>query len=173
MIMRIMRDLCQRIPVWSNISQWAMELLLEKIISSAGEVLTPGECLRRVMEAMSSSILLNGPGLLDPCEKEPEDTLAGLSKQQREDITNSAQTFMRWIAFRQIYKVLGILPLPPPKFAGSRNWRFNRKRRRSGTEGNDSEADGCKMVKKEEAVASGSNATASANAAPMKIEPSK
>ncbi|XP_053668900.1 zinc finger RNA-binding protein [Anopheles marshallii] len=173
MIMRIMRDLCQRIPVWSNISQWAMELLLEKIISSAGEVLTPGECLRRVMEAMSSSILLNGPGLLDPCEKEPEDTLAGLSKQQREDITNSAQTFMRWIAFRQIYKVLGILPLPPPKFAGSRNWRFNRKRRRSGTEGNDSEADGCKMLKKEESVASASNATASTNAAPMKMEPSK
>uniref|UniRef100_A0A182Q4U4 DZF domain-containing protein n=1 Tax=Anopheles farauti TaxID=69004 RepID=A0A182Q4U4_9DIPT len=152
MIMRIMRDLCQRIPIWSHISQWAMELLLEKIISSAGEVLTPGECLRRVMEAISSAILINGPGLLDPCEKEPEDTLAGLSKQQREDITVSAQMFLRCIAFRQIYKVLGIEPLPPPKFAGNRNWRFNRKRRRSGTEGNDSEADGSKMAKKEDAT---------------------
>lgn len=126
-------------PLFHSITFEAMELLLEKIISSAGEVLTPGECLRRVMEAISSAILINGPGLLDPCEKEPEDTLAGLSKQQREDITVSAQMFLRCIAFRQIYKVLGIEPLPPPKFAGSRNWRFNRKRRRSGTEGNDSE----------------------------------
>ncbi|XP_055635315.1 zinc finger RNA-binding protein isoform X2 [Toxorhynchites rutilus septentrionalis] len=149
MIMRIMRDLCQRIPIWGHITQWAMELLIEKVISSAGGPLTPGECMRRVMEAIASSILINGPGLLDPCEKEPEDALAGLSKQQREDITISAQMFLRFIAFRQIHKVLGMEPLPPPKFVGNRNWRFNRKRRRSGTEGADSEADG-KMVKKEE-----------------------
>ncbi|XP_041763085.1 zinc finger RNA-binding protein 2 isoform X3 [Anopheles merus] len=178
MIMRIMRDLCQRIPIWSHISQWAMELLLEKIISSAGEVLTPGECLRRVMEAISSAILINGPGLLDPCEKEPEDTLAGLSKQQREDITVSAQMFLRCIAFRQIYKVLGIEPLPPPKFAGSRNWRFNRKRRRSGTEGNDSEADGSKMLKKDESGASSASsgavsATGTNNATAGKMETSQ
>lgn len=149
MIMRIMRDLCQRIPIWGNISQWATELLIEKVISSAGGPLTPGECMRRVMEAIASSILINGPGLLDPCEKEPEDALAYLSKQQREDITVSAQMFLRFIAFRQIHKVLGMEPLPPPKFVGNRNWRFNRKRRRSGTEGADNEADG-KMVKKEE-----------------------
>lgn len=149
MIMRIMRDLCQRIPIWGHITQWAMELLIEKVISSAGGPLTPGECMRRVMEAIASSILINGPGLLDPCEKEPEDALAALSKQQREDITVSAQMFLRFIAFRQIHKVLGMEPLPPPKFVGNRNWRFNRKRRRSGTEGADNEADG-KMVKKEE-----------------------
>uniref|UniRef100_A0A182PC31 DZF domain-containing protein n=1 Tax=Anopheles epiroticus TaxID=199890 RepID=A0A182PC31_9DIPT len=163
----------------------AMELLLEKIISSAGEVLTPGECLRRVMEAISSAILINGPGLLDPCEKEPEDTLAGLSKQQREDITVSAQMFLRCIAFRQIYKVLGIEPLPPPKFAGSRNWRFNRKRRRSGTEGNDSEVDGCKMVKKDDSAATSTTTTTTpgttaaapaagaSNASVVKMETSK
>lgn len=157
MIMRIMRDLCHRIPIWGHISQWAMELLTEKIISSAGGPLTPGECMRRVMEAIASSILVNGPGLLDPCEKEPEDALASLSKQQREDVTVSAQMFLRFIAFRQIHKVLGMEPLPPPKFVGNRNWRFNRKRRRSGTEGADNEADG-KMVKKEDGKAdSGTN----------------
>lgn len=95
--------------------------------------------MRRVMEAIASSILINGPGLLDPCEKEPEDALTNLSRQQREDITVSAQMFLRFIAFRQIHKVLGMEPLPPPKFVGSRNWRFNRKRRRSGTEGADNE----------------------------------
>lgn len=82
-----------------------MELLIEKVISSAGIPLSPGDCLRRVMEALSSGILINGPGLLDPCEKEPIDALQGLTKQQREDITVSSQLFLRFIAFRQIHKV--------------------------------------------------------------------
>lgn len=67
--------------------------------------LSPGDCMRRVMEALSTGILINGPGVLDPCEKEPHDALTGLSKQQREDLTVSAQQFLRLIAFRQIYKV--------------------------------------------------------------------
>lgn len=67
--------------------------------------LSPGDCLRRVMEGISTGILINGPGLIDPCEKEPQDALANLNKQQREDLTVSAQTFLRMIAFRQIHKV--------------------------------------------------------------------
>lgn len=31
------------------------------------------------------------PGLIDPCEKNPTDTLATMEEQQREDITSSAQ----------------------------------------------------------------------------------
>lgn len=132
-----------------------MELLTEKIISSAGMPLSPGDCLRRVMEALSSGILVQGPGLMDPCEKEPVDALNGLTKQQREDITVTAQQFLRYIAFRQIHKVLGMDALPVQvnewtvmifykfnssfflqKYQGNRPWKFNasRKRRRSGTE---------------------------------------
>ena len=83
----------------------ALELLTEKIISSAGMPLSPGDCMRRVMEALSTGLLIDGPGLFDPCEKEPQDALLGLTKQQREDLTVSAQNFLRMIAFRQIYKV--------------------------------------------------------------------
>lgn len=68
--------------------------------------LSPGDCMRRVMEALSTGLLINGPALYDPCEKEPQDALVGLTKQQREDLTVSAQTFLRMIAFRQIYKVV-------------------------------------------------------------------
>ena len=32
-----------------------------------------------------------GPGLYDPCEKDPSDVVGGLTKQQKEDITSSAQ----------------------------------------------------------------------------------
>lgn len=130
MIMRVLRDLSQRTPTWNPLSQWvckaigyfclltdsifiyctdryeqALELLVEKIISSAGMPLSPGDCMRRVMEALSTGILISGPGVLDPCEKEPQDALSGLTKQQREDLTVSAQQFLRLIAFRQIFKV--------------------------------------------------------------------
>ncbi|GAB0087950.1 zinc finger RNA-binding protein [Sergentomyia squamirostris] len=154
MVMRVLRDLCQRTPMWTPLSQWAMELLTEKVISSAGIPLSPGDCMRRVMESCASGLFINGPGILDPCEKEPHDALTGLSKQQREDLTSSAQTFLRYIAFRQIHKVLGMDPLPQPKFV-PRQWRFNRKRRRSGTEGAENEGDqqpslDGKMVKKDD-----------------------
>lgn len=38
-----------------------------------------------------SITIVGGPGLLDPCEKDPFDTLAVMTDQQREDITSSAQ----------------------------------------------------------------------------------
>jgi zinc finger RNA-binding protein len=69
-----------------------MELLVEKVISSAAQPLSPGDALRRIMEALASGILLpGGPGLLDPCEKDPSDAAGNMLPQQREDITASAQ----------------------------------------------------------------------------------
>ncbi|XP_017043331.2 zinc finger RNA-binding protein isoform X1 [Drosophila ficusphila] len=130
MVIRILRDLCQRVASWQALPQWSLELLVEKVISSAGFPISPGDCMRRIMEALSSGFLINGPGLLDPCEKDPTDALLDLTKQEREDLTVSAQLFLRYIAFRQIYKVLGMEPLPAMKFP-MRPWRVNRKRRRS------------------------------------------
>uniref|UniRef100_A0AAX7V885 Zinc finger RNA-binding protein n=1 Tax=Astatotilapia calliptera TaxID=8154 RepID=A0AAX7V885_ASTCA len=136
-IIRILRDLCQRVPTWSAFPGWAMELLVEKAISSASAPLSPGDALRRVFECISSGILLpGGPGLVDPCEKKPVDTLATLGEQQREDITSSAQFALRLLAFRQIHKVLGMDPLPQmnPRFS----IRNSRKRRRDNSDGTDS-----------------------------------
>ncbi|KAL4597477.1 Zinc finger RNA-binding protein-like [Arapaima gigas] len=91
-IIRILRDLCQRVPTWSAFPSWAMELLVEKAISSASGPLSPGDALRRVFECISSGILLSGgPGLMDPCEKNSTDTLSTITEQQKEDITSSAQ----------------------------------------------------------------------------------
>uniref|UniRef100_H2MS41 Zinc finger RNA-binding protein n=1 Tax=Oryzias latipes TaxID=8090 RepID=H2MS41_ORYLA len=133
-IIRILRDLCQRVSTWSPFPRWAMELLVEKAISSASAPLSPGDALRRVFECIASGILLpGGPGLMDPCEKKPVDTLSSLGEQQREDITSSAQFALRLLAFRQIHKVLGMDPLPQI------NPRFNsRKRRRDNSDGTDS-----------------------------------
>ncbi|XP_076034745.1 zinc-finger protein 72D isoform X2 [Oratosquilla oratoria] len=151
MVIRILRDLCQRVPTWGPLNSWAMELMCEKVIASAGQPLSPGDALRRGFEALASGLLLPGsPGLLDPCEKDPIDAASTLTAQEREDITASAQHALRLIAFRQIHKVLGMDPIPPPKF--QRGGRFTRKRRRdnSSGEGNDSEGGDGKKDKKEE-----------------------
>ena len=36
MVIRIMRDLCNRVPTWGPLNPWALELLTEKVISTAG-----------------------------------------------------------------------------------------------------------------------------------------
>lgn len=146
MLVRIFRDLCRRLPTWASMEMWPLELLIEKVIVSAEMPLHPGDALRRVLEAIAFGILLPGgtPGLYDPCEKAPTDALASLSPQAREDITASAQHALRLIAFRQIHKVLGMEPLPPPKF--KQNSHFNRKRRLDNSS-ESGEADGKKDKK--------------------------
>uniref|UniRef100_A0A7N6C031 DZF domain-containing protein n=1 Tax=Anabas testudineus TaxID=64144 RepID=A0A7N6C031_ANATE len=145
-IIRVLRDLCQRVPTWGKMPSWAMELLVEKVISSATGPLSPGEAMRRVLECISTGILLpDGPGLMDPCEKEPTDALESVMLQAREDITASAQHALRLLAFRQIHKVLGMESLPASK-ASARN----RKRRRDVSDTGEGEGEG-KKDKKEEA----------------------
>jgi zinc finger RNA-binding protein len=76
--------------------------------------MSPAIGLRFVFESIAAGILLpGGPGLPDPCEKDSADAVAFLSRQQREDITASAQHALRMIAFGEIYGVLGMEPLSP------------------------------------------------------------
>ncbi|CAI5799246.1 zinc finger RNA-binding protein-like isoform X2 [Podarcis lilfordi] len=127
-IIRVLRDLCQRVPTWGALPDWAMELLVERALSSATGPLGPGEAMRRVLECLATGMLLaDGPGLQDPCEKEPVDALQSMARQQREDVTASSQHALRMLAFRQIHKVLGMEPLALLK---NRPGPHNRKRRR-------------------------------------------
>ncbi|KAJ8260541.1 hypothetical protein COCON_G00162640 [Conger conger] len=115
-VLRILRDMCNRMPVWEPLKGWPLELICEKAIATCNRPLGAGEALRRVMECLASGILLpGGPGLHDPCEKEPTDTLAAMTTEEAEAITFSAQHALRLMAFGQIYKVLEMDPLPSSK----------------------------------------------------------
>uniref|UniRef100_A0A8C0QIX3 DZF domain-containing protein n=3 Tax=Canis lupus familiaris TaxID=9615 RepID=A0A8C0QIX3_CANLF len=115
-VLRVLRDLCQRVPTWGALPDWALELLVEKALSSACGRLNPGDGLRRVLECVASGTLLpDGPGLQDPCERDQRDTLESMTPQQREDLTATAQHALRLLAFRQIHTILGMEPLPPPR----------------------------------------------------------
>ncbi|XP_064170649.1 interleukin enhancer-binding factor 3 homolog isoform X1 [Anguilla rostrata] len=112
-VIRILRDLCTRVPSWAALRGWPLELLCEKAIGTGNRPMGAGEAFRRVLECLASGILMaDGPGLLDPCEKETKDAIGHLYPQQREDITQSAQHALRLAAFGQLHKVLGMDPLP-------------------------------------------------------------
>ncbi|XP_070759746.1 spermatid perinuclear RNA-binding protein-like [Enoplosus armatus] len=115
-VLRIFRDMCNRLPGWQPLKGWPLELICEKAIATCNRPLGPGEALRRVVECIASGILLpGGPGVHDPCEREPTDVLSDLSAQQADAITESAQHALRLLAFGQLYKVLNMDPLPASK----------------------------------------------------------
>ncbi|KTF95962.1 hypothetical protein cypCar_00029297 [Cyprinus carpio] len=112
-VIRILRDLCARVPTWAPLRGWPLELLCEKAIGTGNRPMGAGEALRRVLECLASGILMaDGSGICDPCEKDPTDAISHIDRQQREDITQSAQHALRLSAFGQLHKVLGMDPLP-------------------------------------------------------------
>ncbi|XP_029014368.1 interleukin enhancer-binding factor 3 homolog isoform X2 [Betta splendens] len=112
-VIRILRDLCVRVPSWAPLRGWPLELICEKAIGTGNRPMGAGEALRRVLECLASGILMaDGAGISDPCEKEATDAIGHLDQQQREDITASAQHALRLSAFGQLHKVLGMDPLP-------------------------------------------------------------
>ncbi|XP_077349662.1 spermatid perinuclear RNA-binding protein isoform X1 [Lithobates pipiens] len=122
-VLRILRDLCNRVPTWTQLKGWPLELVCEKALGTCNRPLGAGEALRRVMECLASGIILpGGPGLHDPCEKEPTDALAYMAVKEREEITQSAQHALRLLAFGQIYKVLQMDPLPSNKPFQKYSW---------------------------------------------------
>uniref|UniRef100_A0A8C5WYJ5 Spermatid perinuclear RNA-binding protein n=1 Tax=Laticauda laticaudata TaxID=8630 RepID=A0A8C5WYJ5_LATLA len=122
-VLRILRDLCNRVPTWAPLKGWPLELLCEKAIGTCNRPLGAGEALRRVLECLASGILLpGGPGVHDPCEREPTDALSSVTVSQREAITHSAQHALRLSAFGQIYKVLEMDPLPSNKSFQKYSW---------------------------------------------------
>ncbi|XP_012584870.1 PREDICTED: zinc finger RNA-binding protein 2 [Condylura cristata] len=130
-VIRLFRDLCRRVPSWRALPGWALELLVEKVLSSATGPLSPGDAVRRVLECVASGALLtDGPGLQDPCERGQVDALGSMTLQEREDITASAQHALRMLAFRQIHKVLGMGPLRLPQT--SYGARFRKRPRETG-----------------------------------------
>ena len=123
-VLQLLKDLSKRIPAWSPLSTWSLELLVERCARTKGyssqpPQFSPPEVLRRVFELFASGfLLLNSPGLNDPCEKESVDVLAYLTNQEREDLTASAQYALRLMVYNQLYKILGIAQPPALKNLG-------------------------------------------------------
>ncbi|EDV27018.1 uncharacterized protein TRIADDRAFT_54522 [Trichoplax adhaerens] len=99
-----------------------MEVLIHNTINSSDVGLGPAKAFRRLLEVIASGILLpDGPGVKDPCEKEPCNAFGYLDIQTAEDITSSAQCMLRQVVFRQLHKILDVEPIAPQKKGQARN----------------------------------------------------
>ncbi|CAK8686448.1 unnamed protein product [Clavelina lepadiformis] len=108
-IIRILRDMSRMLKPWKALTDWAIELLTEKSLCTSPVPLTLGGSFMRVLEVISSGILLpGGPGLADPCERTETDVTANMTNQEREDLTAAAQSALRLFVFRRPELVLGM-----------------------------------------------------------------
>lgn len=79
-------------------------------MSANSDFTKPGDVFRRIMECVGSGLFLpGGPGLCDPCEKDPVDAAANLTAQERANITLSAQVCP--ILLKCVFSVGDPLPL--------------------------------------------------------------
>merc|ERR1719431_1829565 len=75
-VIRLFRDLCQRIRTWSILSDWQLNLLIQKSLESSNMGMLPSDGLRRVFSSVAGGVILKGGlGIADPCENEPVDAL--------------------------------------------------------------------------------------------------
>jgi len=111
---RVMKEMARREREWSVLNDWAIELLVQKAVETANWELTPSRSLMRVMEVVASGIFIPGfgPCLADPCERGKVSATPSMTRQQAEELTVSAQKYLRMMHFNKIHLVLNMEPLP-------------------------------------------------------------
>uniref|UniRef100_A0A914GTU5 DZF domain-containing protein n=1 Tax=Globodera rostochiensis TaxID=31243 RepID=A0A914GTU5_GLORO len=122
-LVKIMRDIRRRVPAWQVLTDWMIELSVEKVLSAGNNTeLGPGAALRALFDAVSSSFILGkGTSLADPCEKLPFDVFAGVSDMARMNIYHSARYAIRQFKINKMDKLLALDGSPgipserPPK----------------------------------------------------------
>ncbi|KAI0985239.1 hypothetical protein GJ496_002282 [Pomphorhynchus laevis] len=109
-VLRLIRDLAIRHPQpWSEIPQYAFELLIEHCATSMNINPPVAWIFRKLLEMLSSGILYSSSlGIFDPCEKNTSNVLESISFEARDLMTAEAQYYLRLLVFRRVYDVLGI-----------------------------------------------------------------
>ena len=81
-IVKILRDLRNRIPTWQAFPVYVVELLCDKALRTVAHEMGPGEMLRRFFEILAAGILLpTENGVYDPCEKNNFNAASSISQQ--------------------------------------------------------------------------------------------
>ncbi|ESO08110.1 hypothetical protein HELRODRAFT_190894 [Helobdella robusta] len=107
-VMKIFKKLKMECRDVEPISDWALEVLVERCSFIEGTKATPSDIFRCLLQVLASGILLDGVGLQDPCENSLCDVFGDLQTQQREDLTKYAQTALRLLTFERLHTVLSM-----------------------------------------------------------------
>lgn len=107
-------EISPHIDVLTNGLPQAMELLVSAVMQSAGAALSPGEALRRVLEAVAGGCLLeHAPGLRDPCEK---DLVVSVEQPSRRSVltvdflVTSVYTIVQVVQSRDVTSIWSLEP---------------------------------------------------------------
>lgn len=106
---RLFRDMRSRYLLWEALDDHILELIIINIINSDSypDGLKMAAAFKRVLEAIASGFLFSAK-IRDPCEKGETYVLDGLPEDYKHALTESAQYFIRLIAFNQIHEILGV-----------------------------------------------------------------
>jgi hypothetical protein len=127
LVLRVMRDFCRRTPTWFVLSDWLLELIVDKCFvrhkyekvslkfRTIFEAISSGMFFLRTLVVSHSTNATTGESvvesidIVDPCKKDSTSSVFdSLTMQQKEDITSSAQHALRLIAFKRINQVLAL-----------------------------------------------------------------
>jgi len=115
--LRVFRHFRKTNPAWTVLSEWCIEILVSHVIkvgAFSSKRIPPSEIVRRVLEAISSGVLLpKGVGIKDPCEDKSTDLAAGIDAADVDTLTMDAQRGLRLLVFNKLHEYLGV-----PEFTG-------------------------------------------------------
>lgn len=116
--LRLFRHFKKANPAWTVVSEWCIEVLVSRVIkvgAFSSKRIPPAEIMRRVLECISSGVLLpNGAGIKDPCADKDTDLAAGVDAADVEKLTMDAQRGLRLLVFNKLHEYLGV-----PEFTGT------------------------------------------------------
>ena len=70
---------------------------------------SPGEIIRRILEALSAGVLFSSNSSIpDPCTEPAVDLTASLDRKEVEEVTMDAQAALRALTFNKLHVFLGV-----------------------------------------------------------------
>lgn len=105
--LKILKDLRNRMPVFSHLDNWAIEVVIINALRTVPLSASLSQSLRAIFAFMASGMLLPGVEFIDPCAQEAESVLRNISDQARLDITEASQKILNDMAFGKWEEILG------------------------------------------------------------------
>ena len=85
------------------------------LAANTGRKFSPGDIIRRTLEALSGGVLYSSNGAIhDPCCEPTVDLTTDLPKEDVEKVTADAQTALRCLVFGKLHEFLGVPPYTDP-----------------------------------------------------------
>lgn len=96
---------------------WLLHVVIGQIlVANPARRFSPGDLLRRTLEALSAGALFTRNGTIpDPCTEPAKDLTEGIPGEDAEKVTADAQAALRNLVFNKLHLYLGVEPFAEPE----------------------------------------------------------